>query len=72
MPHIQLKCSEKVCKKKSLQFCDMNIDQLSEQIKLCEMCNHGVFKKNLTARNTYRILSILWAEGYNQKIGKLG
>ncbi|WP_041960105.1 hypothetical protein [Sulfurospirillum arsenophilum] len=66
------KCSEDVCKKKSKQFATMSIDLLCEQINLCEECNHGNFKHNFTAKNTYQILSILWAEEHNRRIGKRG
>lgn len=68
----QLNCGEEACNKKCEQFASMNIDQLCEQINLCEKCNSGLFKQNSTAKNTYQMLSILWAECHNQMIGKLG
>ncbi len=71
MSQRNLKCTEVECKQKRGNFIVMDMERLSTQIQQCETCNSGVFKTHPVAAQTYKNISLLWAERHNQITGRL-
>ena len=64
-------CSLPECLHVSQHAKELTYDELTRQLALCKGCEQGVFKENDTAQKTYQLVSLYWAQAYNNVVGHM-
>ncbi len=66
MSNNELKCSIAECKARFHEIDSMNLEELEKYSTRCSTCGNWFLKDNQVADETYRKVSIKWAEAFNK------
>ncbi|ARU49360.1 hypothetical protein [Sulfurospirillum diekertiae] len=67
-----LKCSIAECKARLKEIDSMDLKQLETYATKCSTCGNWILKDDPIANETYRKVSLKWAEEFNNAIMKKG
>lgn len=66
----ELKCSIAECKARLKEIDSMGLNELEKYSTKCSTCGNWLLKDNQTANETYKKVSLKWAEAFNKSIMK--
>lgn len=62
----ELKCSIAECKARLHEIDSMSLEELDKYATKCSTCGNWILKDNQVADETYRKVSLEWAEAFNK------
>lgn len=66
----ELKCSLAECKARFKEIDSMGLNELEKYSTKCSTCGNWLLKDNPVANETYKKVSLKWAEAFNKSIMK--
>ena len=68
MSSTHLKCSIAECKARHKEIDSMNFTELEHYANKCSTCGNWILKDDTVANETYKKVSLKWAEEFNKKM----